>query len=170
MLTLGDRGEAVSSIQDQLSQYGYGITISGNYDFVSHDVVKAFQRHFRPERVDGIADELTRATLKDLLAHRGRVRSIAARRARLRSPRLLTARPRAPIPVLVSRSDGRSGRHPSLSPASGAGSGIAGEESPGSMDKRCRITSGGREPRESATENIPPRRVAYGCGRGEKVR
>jgi N-acetylmuramoyl-L-alanine amidase len=79
MLTLGDRGEAVSSIQDQLSQYGYGITISGNYDSVSHDVVKAFQRHFRPERVDGIADQSTRATLKDLLAHRGRVRSIAAR-------------------------------------------------------------------------------------------
>ena len=37
---------------------------------------------------------------------------------------------------------------------------VAGEESPGSMDKRCRITSGGREPRESATENEPPRRVA----------
>jgi N-acetylmuramoyl-L-alanine amidase len=79
VLTLGDRGEAVSSIQDQLSQYGYGVTINGNYDSVTHDVVKAFQRHFRPERVDGIADESTRATLKDLLAHRGRVRSIAAR-------------------------------------------------------------------------------------------
>jgi len=46
--------------------------------------VKAFQRHFRPERVDGIADESTLATLKDLLAHRGRVRSVAAR-ARLAS-------------------------------------------------------------------------------------
>ena len=30
------------------------------------------------------------------------------------------------------------------------------EESPGSMDMRCRITSGGRKPRESATENRPP--------------
>src|SRR6185503_18931298 len=79
MLTLGDRGEAGSSIQDQLSKYGYGITISGSYDSVTHDVVKAFQRHFRPARVDGIADESTRATLMDLLAHRGRVRSIAAR-------------------------------------------------------------------------------------------
>jgi len=79
MLTLGDRGEAVSSIQDQLSKYGYSITISGSYDSVTHDVVKAFQRHFRPARVDGIADESTRATLMDLLAHRGRVRSIAAR-------------------------------------------------------------------------------------------
>ena len=33
---------------------------------------------------------------------------------------------------------------------------VAGEESPGSADKRCRITSGGCEPRDSATENIPP--------------
>ena len=30
------------------------------------------------------------------------------------------------------------------------------EESPGSMDNRCRITFGGGNPRESATENIPP--------------
>src|SRR2546425_5267761 len=30
------------------------------------------------------------------------------------------------------------------------------EESPGSMDIRCRITSGGRKPRDSATENRPP--------------
>ena len=58
--------------------------ISGNYDSVTHDVVKAFQRHFRPERVDGIADESTRATLKDLLAHRGRVRLDCRPRARLR--------------------------------------------------------------------------------------
>jgi N-acetylmuramoyl-L-alanine amidase len=78
-LSLGDRGEAVSSIQDLLSQYGYGVIISGDYDTATHDVVKAFQRHFRPERVDGIADASTRATLTVLLAHRGRVRSIAAR-------------------------------------------------------------------------------------------
>ena len=31
------------------------------------------------------------------------------------------------------------------------------EESPGSMDMRCRITSGGGDPRDSATENKPPR-------------
>ena len=79
MLTRGDRGDAVASIQNLLSQYGYGITISGNYDSVTHDVVKAFQRHFRPQRVDGMVDESTRATLQDLLAHRGRVRTMAAR-------------------------------------------------------------------------------------------
>jgi N-acetylmuramoyl-L-alanine amidase len=78
-LTLGDRGEAVSEIQGQLRQYGYGISVNGHYDSATHDVVKAFQRHFRPARADGATDESTRATLQDLLAHRGRVRSIAAR-------------------------------------------------------------------------------------------
>lgn len=33
---------------------------------------------------------------------------------------------------------------------------LRGEESPGSTEKRCRITSGGGDPRESATERIPP--------------
>src|SRR5689334_16760408 len=31
-----------------------------------------------------------------------------------------------------------------------------GEESPGSTEARCRITSGGGDPRDSATENKPP--------------
>src|ERR1700760_4511414 len=46
----------------------------------------------------------------------------------------------------VSRLDGRSGKHRK----------VAGEESPGSIDIRCRITSGGGDPRDSATENEPP--------------
>jgi N-acetylmuramoyl-L-alanine amidase len=79
MLALGDSGEAVSSIQEALRQYGYGISVNGQYDSATQDVVRAFQRHFRPARVDGIVDESTRATLKELLTHRGRVRSIAAR-------------------------------------------------------------------------------------------
>jgi hypothetical protein len=53
---------------------------------------------------------------------------------------------------------------PSSASGGGSGRGI-GEESPGSMDKRCRITSGRREPRESATENEPPRRVASAAAR-----
>jgi N-acetylmuramoyl-L-alanine amidase len=43
------------------------------------EVVTAFQRHFRPERVDGHADPSTRSTLQELLASRGRARTIAAR-------------------------------------------------------------------------------------------
>src|SRR5258708_12025270 len=35
-----------------------------------------------------------------------------------------------------------------------------GEESPGSTETGCRITSGGGDPRESATENKPPVRFA----------
>jgi N-acetylmuramoyl-L-alanine amidase len=43
------------------------------------EVVTAFQRHFRPERVDGQADPSTRSTLQELLAGRGRARTMAAR-------------------------------------------------------------------------------------------
>ena len=41
----------------------------------------------------------------------------------------------------------------------------SGEESPGSTETRCRITSGGGDPRESATENRPPRGVALSAAR-----
>jgi len=53
--------------------------VSGTYDSATHEVVTAFQRHFRPERVDGVSDASTRATLADLLTHRNRPRNIAAR-------------------------------------------------------------------------------------------
>src|SRR5712671_2561815 len=39
-----------------------------------------------------------------------------------------------------------------------------GEESPGSIDIRCRITSGGGNPRDSATENEPPAFALRGFG------
>ena len=79
LLALGDRNNAVATVQSELSKYGYGVTVSGIYDSATHDVVKAFQRHFRPERIDGISDESTRATLRELMAQRGRVRTLAAR-------------------------------------------------------------------------------------------
>ncbi len=79
ILTLGDRGDAVAAVQEQLRDYGYGVAVSGHYDSGTHDAVAAFQRHFRPERIDGFTDESTSSTLQDLLAHRGQVRTIAAR-------------------------------------------------------------------------------------------
>src|SRR3569833_19875 len=39
-----------------------------------------------------------------------------------------------------------------------------GEESPGSIDKRCRITPGGGHPRDRATENEPPASTRKGFG------
>jgi N-acetylmuramoyl-L-alanine amidase len=79
VLALDDRGDAVAAMQKSLAEYGYGIAANGVYDAATQQVVTAFQRHFRPARVDGIADASTLKTLQELLAHRGRPRNIAAR-------------------------------------------------------------------------------------------
>ena len=75
----GDRSNAVATMQKLLAEYGYGIEVNSEYDVATRDVVAAFQRHFRPERVDGTFDASTRSTLQELLAGRGRGRTIAAR-------------------------------------------------------------------------------------------
>jgi N-acetylmuramoyl-L-alanine amidase len=69
-LSLGARGSAVAELQALLSKYGYGIPSVGEFDKPMHDVVVAFQRHFRPARIDGIADESTLDTLQRLLTTR----------------------------------------------------------------------------------------------------
>jgi N-acetylmuramoyl-L-alanine amidase len=66
VLAPGDRSAAVRDLQAALADYGYGIEMSGRYDERTSCVVTAFQRHFRPARVDGIADASTRATLQML--------------------------------------------------------------------------------------------------------
>ena len=50
-----------------LGDYGYGIEVLGRYDEATEAVVTAFQRHFRPRKVDGVADVSTLATLRRLL-------------------------------------------------------------------------------------------------------
>ena len=42
--------------------------VSGKYDGATMEVVTAFQRHFRPARVDGVADHSTMTTLHMLLS------------------------------------------------------------------------------------------------------
>ncbi len=69
-LAPGDNGEAVTRLQRALRGYGYGIEETGNYDDATRDVIAAFQRHFRPARVDGIADASTLLTLRALLETR----------------------------------------------------------------------------------------------------
>ncbi len=44
------------------------------------------------------------------------------------------------------------------------------EESPGSIRTRCRVTPGGGNPRESATEMKPPNNAKQCYGKDEKVR
>jgi N-acetylmuramoyl-L-alanine amidase len=79
MLSLNDHSDAVAELQASLAEYGYGVPVNGTYDAVTRDVVMAFQRHFRPQRVDGMGDTSTRKTLQDLLATRDRPKNIAAR-------------------------------------------------------------------------------------------
>jgi N-acetylmuramoyl-L-alanine amidase len=67
VLRLGTISEDVRSLQQALAKYGYGIPINGKYDGPTAEVVTAFQRHFRPARVDGIADQSTLMTLQSLL-------------------------------------------------------------------------------------------------------
>lgn len=64
---LGDEGEPVAALQAMFQLYGYGCPQSGHFCAVTRAVVCAFQRHFRPELVDGIADQSTIATLHELL-------------------------------------------------------------------------------------------------------
>lgn len=67
-LSRGDEGPQVAALQAALANYGYGALQSGVYDAMTEFVTRAFQRHFRPELVDGVADFSTIATLRKLLA------------------------------------------------------------------------------------------------------
>src|SRR4051812_48681936 len=49
----GSAGADVTALQHALARYGYGLAATGQYDAATAEVVTAFQRHFRPERVDG---------------------------------------------------------------------------------------------------------------------
>ena len=62
-----DRAEFLQA----LAEYGYGVIASGGDDDNTRDVIAAFQRHFRPQRVTGIADGSSAAILQRLLRVRG---------------------------------------------------------------------------------------------------
>ncbi|MBM3503401.1 MAG: N-acetylmuramoyl-L-alanine amidase [Alphaproteobacteria bacterium] len=51
--------DAVAFVQAQLQQGGYGIEVDGHYGSQTRAVVTAFQRHFRPSRIDGRCDTET---------------------------------------------------------------------------------------------------------------
>jgi len=70
LMVPGDEGEEVLSLQRALANYGYGVPQHGQYEDVTAEVVRAFQRHFRPAQIDGMADTSTRETLNKLLEAR----------------------------------------------------------------------------------------------------
>lgn len=63
----GDEGPAVFAFQAGLARLGYDCAPSGAYDETTTTIVSAFQRHWRPTEVDGMADGETRARLIALL-------------------------------------------------------------------------------------------------------
>ncbi|WP_299473467.1 N-acetylmuramoyl-L-alanine amidase [uncultured Roseibium sp.] len=63
----GDSGQPVEALQSMLGLYGYDIDINGVFDSKTKQVVTAFQRHFRQDKVDGVADHSTIETLNSLL-------------------------------------------------------------------------------------------------------
>ena len=67
MLQKGDEGLGVLVLRSGLHRLGYGLTPAGAYDDELVSTVRAFQRHWRPSRIDGVADGETRATLMGVL-------------------------------------------------------------------------------------------------------
>lgn len=67
-LGFGTSGPLVAEVQRLLKRYGYGVEEHGELDEVTGCVLRAFQLHFRPARVDGRIDQSTITTLERLLA------------------------------------------------------------------------------------------------------
>lgn len=62
---------SVKTCQRLLASYGYAVPVDGLLSEPTRKVISAFQRHFRPERVDGLPDESTISTLEQLIAGLG---------------------------------------------------------------------------------------------------
>jgi N-acetylmuramoyl-L-alanine amidase len=67
-LSSGWRGPMVLFLQQRFREYGYLLDEESEFGPGTEAVVKAFQRHFRQAKVDGVADDSTVATLFNLIA------------------------------------------------------------------------------------------------------
>lgn len=63
-----ERSDVIRHAQALLTRFGYAVAATGEADAATRFVVTAFQRHFRPARVDGRIDGSTLATLERLVA------------------------------------------------------------------------------------------------------
>lgn len=66
-LGLGARSDKVADAQHLLRAYGYGIDVTGVLDEATAFVLRAFQLHWRPARVDSQLDASTLETLRRLV-------------------------------------------------------------------------------------------------------
>ena len=72
---LGPHTPETQLMQSLLAQYGYDAGAGASFDKALQINVKAFQRHFRPECVDGRIDQSTLATLQNLIMALPRINS-----------------------------------------------------------------------------------------------
>ncbi len=72
-LGVGSAGPEVAKLQRRLARLGYDCPATSVFDAATQTIVKAFQMHWRPARVDGRGDRSTLATLKRLLELRDRI-------------------------------------------------------------------------------------------------
>ena len=121
---------------EALGRFGYDLGAG------EEKVVTAFQRHFRPQKLDGAWDRECARLLASLLINWQLTLLFWV--AGSRSAQAVLAL-RCPAMTSSVVSDGR---------VTAAQQCV--EESPGSTERRCRITSGGGDPRDSATEMTPP--------------
>lgn len=68
ILRRGDGGPAVDDIRRVLAGFGYEVAAEGVYDAPLEQTVIAFQRHFRPARVDGVVDPETAQRIFQVVA------------------------------------------------------------------------------------------------------
>lgn len=66
-LAEGERAPAAGEAQVLLRAYGYDTSETGVLDIATVKALTAFQRHFRPRRVDGRLDKSTLSTLRRLV-------------------------------------------------------------------------------------------------------
>jgi N-acetylmuramoyl-L-alanine amidase len=66
-LSIRSNGAPVLALQRRLSAFGYACPTNGVFDPATVDAVVAFQRHYDPRRIDGIADGRTSMLLDALL-------------------------------------------------------------------------------------------------------
>lgn len=71
----GDQGSGIrdqndiSAIQKKLATYGYGLPVTGEMDALTIKTIIAFQRHFRPSKLDGRWDAECESLLQALLTY-----------------------------------------------------------------------------------------------------
>ena len=51
-----DRDRGIAILQRGLADLGYGASVTGRLDEATQSIIRAVQRRYRPEKIDGIVD------------------------------------------------------------------------------------------------------------------